>query len=124
MAIRAPLYYDAGDLKEMNSGEVDQIIAQVIYQYSLAPSVALSRVNSGGSVGTITDTRQQAAAMSTHNSSFPNEATTNEPTTVTITYDKINQTVTSGSTPTDSGKTWPVYRTAGNDILPMPLEDV
>ena len=124
MAVRAPLYYSGGDLKEMSSAEVDQIIAQAIYQYSLAPSVALSVISSGGNVGNITDTRQQAGEMHTHNSSFPNEATTNEPTTVTITYDKINQTVTSGSTPTDSGKTWPVYRTAGNDIQAMTLEDV
>ena len=124
MAVRAPLYYSGGDLKEMSSAEVDQIIAQAIYQYSLAPSVALSVISSGGNVGNITDTRQQAGEMHTHNSSFPNEATTNEPTTVTITYDKINQTVTSGSTPTDSGKTWPVYRTAGNDIQAMTLQDV
>ena len=124
MAIRVPLYYDAGNLKEMTSGEVDQIITQAIYQYSLAPSVVLSVVSSGGTVGSITDTRQQAGAMSTHNSSFPSEATTNEPSTVTITYDKIEQTVTSGSAPTDSGKTWPVYRTTGNDIKAMSLEDV
>ena len=57
MAVRAPLYYSSsGDLKAMSSGEVDQIIAQTIYQYSLAPSVVLTRVNSGGNVGTITDT--------------------------------------------------------------------
>ncbi|SVB20357.1 uncharacterized protein METZ01_LOCUS173211, partial [marine metagenome] len=124
MAVRAPLYYDAGNLKEMSSGEVDQIITQAIYQYSIAPSVVLSVVSSGGTVGSITDTRQQAGAMSTHNSSFPSEATTNEPSTVTITYDKIEQTVTSGSAPTDSGKTWPVYRTTGNDIKAMSLEDV
>jgi hypothetical protein len=124
MAIRAPLYYSGGNLKEMSSAEVDQIIAQAIYQYSQTPSVALSVVSSGGNVGSITDTRQQAGEMHTHNSSFPNEATTNEPTTVTITYDKIEQTVTSGSAPTDSGKSWPVYRTAGNDIQAMSLQDV
>ena len=124
MAIRAPLYYDAGNLREMTSGEVDEIITQAIYQYSIAPSVVLSVVSSGGTVGSITDTRQQAGAMSTHNSSFPSEATTNEPSTVTITYDKIQQTLNSGSAPTDSGKTWPVYRTAGNDIQAMSLEDV
>ena len=124
MAIRAPLYYDAGNLKEMTSGEVDQIIAQIIYQYSIAPSVALSVLNSGGNVGTITDTRQQAGAMSTHNSSFPSEATTEEPSTVTISYDKITQTVTSGSAPSDTGKDWPIFRTATNDIQPMTLEDV
>ena len=124
MAIRAPLYYSGGNLKEMSSAEVDQIIAQAIYQYSQTPSVVLSVVSSGGTVGSITDTRQQAGAMSTHNSSFPSEATTNEPSTVTITYDKIEQTVTSGSAPTDSGKSWPVYRTAGNDIQAMSLQDV
>ena len=124
MAVRVPLYYSGSDLKEMSSAEVDQIIAQAIYQYSQTPSVALSVISSGGNVGSITDTRQQAGEMHTHNSSFPNEATTNEPTTVTITYDKIEQTVTSGSAPTDSGKTWPVYRTAGNDIQAMTLEDV
>ena len=52
------------------------------------------------------------------------DTTTPEPTTVTISYDKINQTVTSGSAPTDSGKSWPVYRTAGNDIQAMTLQDV
>ena len=124
MAIRAPLYYSAGNLKEMTSTEVDEIISQTIYQYSLAPSVALSVISSGGNVGSITDTRQQAGAMSTHNSSFPAESTTNEPTTVTVTYDKITKTTNSGSAPTDSGKTWPCYRTATNNIQAMSLEDV
>ena len=126
MAIRAPLYYSSsGDLKEMTSGEVDEIIAQTIYQYSLAPSVSLSRVSSGGSVGTITDTRQQAGAMSTHNSSFPNEATTAEPSTVTISYDNIDQAVSPGTSPSDDGKTWPIYRkTPSHDIQAMSLQDV
>jgi len=124
MAIRAPLYYSGGNLKEMVSAEIDEIIAQAIYQYSIAPSVELSVVSSGGSLGTITDTRQQAGAMSTHASAFPNEATTAEPSTVTVSYDKINQSATSGSAPSDSGKTWPVYKTAGNDIQAMSLQDV
>ena len=124
MAIRAPLYYSAGNLKEMTSTEVDEIISQTIYQYSLAPSVALSVVSSGGNIGSITDTRQQAGAHSTHASSFPSEATTAEPSTVTVTYDKISQSINSGSAPTDSGKTWPCYRTATNNIQAMSLQDV
>ena len=124
MAIRAPLYYSAGNLKEMTSAEVNEIVSQIIYQYSLAPSVALSVIGSGGNVGSITDTRQQAGAMSTHNSSFPAESTTNEPSTVTITYDKITKTTNSGSAPTDSGKTWPCYRTATNNIQAMSLQDI
>ena len=124
MAIRAPLYYSAGNLKEMTSAEVNEIVSQIIYQYSLAPSVALSVIGSGGNIGSITDTRQQAGVMSTHNSSFPAESTTNEPTTVTITYDKITKTTNSGSAPTDSGKTWPCYRTATNNIQAMSLQDI
>ena len=96
MAIRAPLYYDAGDLKEMTTAMVDTIIDQCVYQYSLDTSVSLSIVPSGGSLGSLTDTRQQAGTVSTHQSSFPTEATTNEPTTVIITYDKIQQTVSGG----------------------------
>ena len=124
MAVRKPLYYDAGDLKEMTTAMVDTIVKQCVYQYSLDTSVTLSVLSSGGNLGSITDTRQQAGTMLTHASTFPNEATTPEPTTVTITYDKIEQTVTSGSAPTDSGKSWPVYRTAGNDIQAMSLQDV
>ena len=62
--------------------------------------------------------------MSTDASAFPPESTTAEPTTVTVTYDKINQTINSGGAPTDTGKTWPVYRTATNNIQAMSLQDI
>ena len=124
MAVRKPLYYDAGDLKEMTTAMVDTIIDQCVYQYSLDTSVSLSIVASSGSLGSITDTRQQAGAVHTHNSAFPNEATTNEPTTVTITYDKIQQTVSGGSPTSDSGWLWPAYRTSTNHIQAMNLQDV
>ena len=124
MAIRAPLYYSAGNLKEMTSAEVNEIISQTIYQYSLAPSVALSVISSGGNVGSITDTRQQAGAHSTHASSFPSEATTAEPSTVTVTYDKINLTRNPGGAPSDTGKTWPCFRTPASNIQAMSLQDV
>ena len=88
MAVRKPLYYDAGDLKEMTTAMVDTIIDQCVYQYSLDTSVTLEVVSSGGNLGVLTDTRQQAGAMLTHASTFPSEATTPEPSTVTINYDK------------------------------------
>tara|TARA_B100001113_G_scaffold274991_1_gene229579 strand:+ start:616 stop:1548 length:933 start_codon:yes stop_codon:yes gene_type:complete len=123
MAIRSPLKNDSGNLKEMTSAEVDQIIDQIIYQYSLNPSVALSVVNSGGSLSSITDTRMQAGAMSTDASAFPSEATTAEPSVVTVTYDKVNET-TSGGTPTaDTGTTFPIFYNSGN-IQAMSLQDV
>ncbi len=124
MAVRKPLYYDAGDLKEMTTAMVDTIIDQCVYQYSLDTSVTLEVVSSGGNLGVLTDTRQQAGAMLTHASTFPSEATTPEPSTVTINYDKIQQTVVGGSPTSDSGFIWPAYKTSADEIQAMTLQDV
>ena len=124
MAVRAPLYYDAGDLKEMSTSMVNTIIEQCVYQYSLDTSVSLTVVPSGGNVGSISDTRQQAGTLHTHWSSFPSEATTAEPTTVTVSYDKIQQTVLAGSPTIDTGWLWPAYKRSDGDIQPMNLDDV
>ena len=57
MAVRQPLFYNSGNLQEMTTTQVAEIVDQVVYQYSLNPSVSLSVVSSGGSLGTISDTR-------------------------------------------------------------------
>ena len=124
MAVRSPLKNDSGNVKEMSSAEVTQIVNQIVYQYSLNPSVSLSVVNSGGSLGTITDTRLQAGAMSQTNSSFPSEATTAEPSIVTVNYDKISQSIASVSPTNDTGKTFPAYRNTSGHIQAMSLQDV
>ena len=124
MAIRSPLKNDSGNVKEMSSAEVTQIVNQIVYQYSLNPSVSLSVVSSGGSLGTITDTRLQAGAMSQTNTSFPSEATTAEPSIVTVNYDKVSQTIASVSPTGDTGKTWPAYYNASGHIQAMNLQDV
>ena len=124
MAVRSPLKNDSGNLKEMSSAEVNSIVDQIIYQYSLNPSVSLSVVSSGGNIGTISDTRLQAGAMSTDASAFPPESTTAEPSVVTVTYDKINQTYASVSPTTDTGKTFPAYMNASGHIQAMSLQDV
>lgn len=124
MAVRTPLYYTSGNVKEMSSAMVDQIIDRIIYQYSLSPSVSLNVVASAGSLDSMTDTRKTAGAASTSTTGFPSEATTAEPGTVTITYDKINQSLASISTTSDTGKTWPVYYTSGGHIQAMSLQDI
>jgi len=124
MAVRNPLKNDSGNVKEMTSTEVNQIIDQIVYQYSLSPSVALSIVSSGGNLGTITDTRKQAGSYSTSTTAFPSEATTAEPSTVTVSYSKINQTAATVSPTTDTGKTWPAYYNASGHIQAMSLQDV
>ena len=124
MTVRNPLKNDSGNVKEMTSAEVNQIIDQIVYQYSLNPSVALSVVSSGGNLGTITDTRKQAGSYSTSTTAFPSEATTAEPSTVTVSYSKINQTAATVSPTADTGKTWPAYYNASGHIQAMSLQDV
>ena len=53
MAVRAPLYLDSGNLKEMSSSQVDEIIERAVYLYSISPSVELAVANSGGNLGNI-----------------------------------------------------------------------
>ena len=124
MAVRTPLYNDSGNIKQMTSAMVDEIVDQCVYQYSLNPSVALSVVSSGGSLGTISDTRLQAGAMSSSATATPSEATTAEPSTVTVNYAKIDSSSASVTPTTDTGKTWPCYYNASNQIQAMSITDV
>ena len=116
MAVVKPLFVDSGNLKEMDSTKVAEIVDQCVYQYSLSPSVALSVVSSGGSLSAINDTRKSAGAQSTSASGFPSEGTTQEPQTVTVSYDKVTETRTAGSPTADTGKTWPVYYNSSGQI--------
>jgi len=124
MSVRAPLYNNSGNIQEMSTAMVNQIVDQVVYQYSLNPSVALSVVSSGGSLDAITDTRKQAGAASTSATAFPSEATTAEPSTVTVTYDKLTSTTSSVSPTADTGTTWPLYYNSSGQIQAMNLQDV
>ena len=124
MATRNPLIYSSGDLIEMTSAQVDAVVDNIVYQYSLSPSVTLSVVGSSGSLGAISDTRLQAGAISNSSSSFPGSGTTQNPQTVTTNYDKVSQTVASVTPTTDTGTTWPVYYTSGGEVHAMPLADI
>ena len=124
MAVVKPLFVDSGNLKEMDSTKVAEIVDQCVYQYSLSPSVALSVVSSSGTLSAINDTRKSAGAQSTSASSFPSEGTTQEPQTVTVTYDKVSETRTAGSPTADTGTTWPVYYNGSGQIQAMSLTDV
>ena len=123
MAIRSPLYYNSGNLQEMSSTLIDEIVDQIVYQYSLNPSVSLSVVGSSGSLDAISDTRLQAGASSTSTTAFPSEATTAEPSVVTVSYDKISETRASVSPTADTGLTWPVFYDSST-IRSMSLQDV
>lgn len=134
MATRIPLYEVSGNLREMSTAMVDSIVDQVVYQYSLNPSVALSVISSGGNLGTITDTRIKsgtAASQAGDGTSgddglaeYPPESATGEPQTVTVSYSRINQTVATVSPTADTGKTWPSYYNEIGQIQAMNLQDV
>ena len=124
MAVRTPLINDSGNIKQMSSAQVDEIVDQVVYQYSLNPGITLSVVGSGGNLSSISDTRLQAGATSTSASAFPSEATTAEPSTVTVAYQRLNSASASLTPTADTGKTWPAYYTSGGHIQAMSLQDV
>jgi len=129
MAVRSPLYYNSGNLQEMTSTMVTQIVEQTVYQYSLNPSVTLTVHGSGVPGGpispfsVISDTRLQAGAASTSTTAFPSEATTAEPSVVTVSYDRISETRTTVTPTADTGLTWPVYYDSST-IRAMSLQDV
>ena len=124
MATRNPLIYNGSDLIEMTSAQVDAVVDNIVYQYSLSPSVSLSVVGLGGSLGNISDTRKQAGTVSNSSSSFPGSGTTQDPQTVTTNYGKVNQSVASVTPTADTGTTWPVYYTSGGEVHAMPLADI
>ena len=125
MAVRQPLYYNGSNqIQAMTTAMVDEIVDQIVYQYSQNPSVTLSVVSSGGSLDSMNDTRLQAGAASTSTTAFPSEATTAEPSVVTVSYDKITETRATVTPTTDTGKTWPVYYNSSNQIQAMNLQDV
>jgi len=124
MAIRTPLKIDSTNLKEMSSTDTGNIISRMVYLYMTDPSVTLAIVANSGSLTGINDTRMQAGAMSTSNTAFPNEATTAEPSTVTVAFDKINEATASLSAPADTNNIrFPVYQDSAN-IKAMSLTDM
>ena len=123
MTVRTPLYHVSGNLREMDSAMITEIKSLAIYEYSLNPSVALSIAGSGGNLTSINDTRLQAGATSTSVSAFPNEATTAEPSTVTVAYQRITKTNATVSVTSDTGKTFPLFYTSGGNLRAMDATD-
>ena len=124
MSVRAPLYNNSGNIQEMTTAMVDEVVDQIVYQYSLSPSVALSVVSSGGSLGTISDTRLQAGASTTDATNFDTAGETPNVSTVTVNYAKIDSSTASITPTTDTGTTWPLYYNSSGQIQAMNLTDI
>jgi len=108
----------------MTTAMVDEVIDQIVYQYSLSPSVALSVVSSSGSLGTISDTRLQAGASTTDATNYDTEGETPDVSTVTVNYAKIDSSTASITPTTDTGTTWPLYYNSSGQIQAMNLTDI
>ena len=128
MTARLPLYWNSTDncLQEMSSSMVTEIQNRVVYAYGGDPSVTVSQVSSSGNISSgMNDTRLQAGASVTRVDRFATESETGEPSTVTVTYDRISQTVASLSTPTDTNaKLYPVYYDGSGTIQAMTATDL
>ena len=124
MAIRIPLYYDTGNLRQMTNAQIAQVRARMFTSYISNPSVTLTVVNSGGNLGSLSDTRLQAGAASTSVSSTPTEAETAEPSVVDVAIARIQQTVASDPNPATTPTQYPAYYTVDGDVRAMSLQDM
>lgn len=125
MAVRTPLKLDgSNNLIEMSSSDITAIKNQVRYLYGTDPSVDLSQVSSGGSLGTITDTRKTAGAHQSRVDRFPTEAELAEPGTATVNFARIDEAAENTTETADTNnKAFPVYQSSGN-IYAMTLTDM
>ena len=124
MAFRRPLLNDGNNLREMTDAEISSERTRAVELYRNNPSVTLSRVNSGGNLGTQYDTRLQAGDTAKRTDRYPTEAETDEPSVVTVAYSRIHQSIASVSAPSDTNsKAFPVYYD-GTDIRAMTLTDM
>jgi hypothetical protein len=124
MAIRIPLYYDSGNLRQMTNEQIAQVRARMFTSYISNPSVTLTVVNSGGNLGSLADTRLQAGAASTSVSSTPTEAETAEPSVVDVAIARIQQTVASDPNPATTPTQYPAYYTVDGAVRAMSLQDM
>ena len=125
MAVRTPLYWDGTDIREMSSAMITAVKQRCVYLYGTSPSVTLSVVSSGGNISpNMNDTRKSAGAYRSFTTRYPTEAETAEPGTVTVTYDRISQTLTTLGVPSDTSNVrFPIYQSSGN-LYAMSLTDM
>ena len=133
MAVRRPLYNDGNNLREMTAAMVTAIQSRCVFLYAGSPSVTLTVVGSGGSLGSMSDTRLQAGIAQesagdndgTHGNAGDYPATSGAPQATPIVFDKINQVNASISTPTDTdNRLYPAYYDGSGAIQAMTATDM
>jgi len=126
MTARSPLWFNSGNLQEMTAGEIVEWQAAAIFVYASGPTAVLTvSSSSAGDLAAMSDTRKKAGAASSADDAYVAESTTAEPGTVTVSYDRVDNTyTTSGVGQTaDNGITMPVYYDGSGSIVAMNLAD-
>lgn len=117
----------------MTSAMITAIQNRCVFLYAGNPSVTLTVVGSGGSLGSMSDTRLQAGIDQessgdgdlTHGDAGDFPATFGAPQVTPIVFDKINQVKASISTPTDTNnRLYPAYYDGSGAIQAMTATDM
>lgn len=126
MTARSPLYIKSStEIQVFSQAEIDAIVSQAVYVYSLNPSVSLEVLSSGGNLSGLpmADTRYQAGASTTRVDRFATAAETPDINIVTVNYSRISQTIASLAIPSYGPLSFPVYLETDENIRAMTLED-
>ena len=127
MAVVRPVYFNSGNIQRMDDTMFNSLKNKFRYEFQQASPITLSVVNSGGNLSglPLTDTRMISGTATSNASRFPNEGETGEPTSVSVSFSRINQSV--GSAPSitsDDGKRYFAYIDDNNDIKAMNYGDM
>ena len=127
MAVVRPVYFNSGNIQRMDDTMFNSLKNKFRYEFQQASPITLSVVSSGGNLSglPLTDTRMISGTATSNASRFPNEGETGEPTSVSVSFSRINQSV--GSAPSitsDDGKRYFAYIDDNNDIKAMNYGDM
>ena len=115
MAVRRPLILDGdNNLIEMTDAQIEDVQDRCRYTYGANPSVTLSVVSSGGSLGALTETRLKAGAASQSTTATPSQSTTADVTTIDgNTNDKTEQSAANTTASVDTNNVaFPIFQTS------------
>tara|TARA_B100001113_G_scaffold209508_1_gene171813 strand:+ start:2536 stop:3498 length:963 start_codon:yes stop_codon:yes gene_type:complete len=127
MAVVRPAYINSGNVQSMDDTMFNSLKNKFRYEFQQASPITLAVVSSGGTLSglPLTDTRMISGPQSNNGSRFPTEAETGEPTSISVTYSRINQAVSSApSITSDNGKRYFCYIDSNNDIRAMNYGDM
>jgi len=133
MALRRPLYYDAGGmLREFNDTDLETFRTYFRYLWAISPGVSVSQdstfpYSSNIPGGYWTNTYTYAGVADTGTTSFPSDVQTPNITVQSYTEGKLNQNIGTDSPTANATFEYPVYQIITGDVISircMTLQDM